>query len=36
MIIVVPNGDDADPTRDHSFYDPTFDYLKRLGIPLLQ
>jgi hypothetical protein len=36
MAIVVPNGDEADPTRDRSFYDPTFDYLERLGIPVLQ
>ena len=36
MAIVVPNGDDSDPTRDRSFYDPTFDYLKRLGVPILR
>ncbi|NBT76488.1 MAG: DUF2075 domain-containing protein [Betaproteobacteria bacterium] len=33
MIIVVPNGDPLDPTRDPSFYDSTFNYLLGLGIP---
>jgi hypothetical protein len=33
MIIVVPNGDASDPTRDPSFYDGTFKYLADLGIP---
>jgi hypothetical protein len=33
MIIVVPNGDAADPTRDPSFYDGTFKFLAKLGIP---
>jgi len=32
MIIVVPNGDVSDPTRDSRFYDETFDYLISLGI----
>lgn len=32
MIIFVPNGDDADPTRDPRFYDETFQYLSQLGI----
>lgn len=32
MVIVVPLGDDADPTRNPSFYDPIFDYLTSLGI----
>jgi hypothetical protein len=31
MAIVVPNGDDADPTRNHEFYDPTFEYLRQIG-----
>lgn len=33
MVVVVPNGDAADPTRDSSFYDPTFEYLKSIGFP---
>lgn len=35
MVIVVPPGDTADPTRDPSFYDPTFEYLKRTGFDTL-
>jgi hypothetical protein len=35
MVVVVPPGDSSDPTRDPSFYDPTFDWLKRVGIPEL-
>jgi len=33
MIIVVPQGEASDPTRDPSFYDGTFKYLADLGIP---
>lgn len=32
MVIVVPPGDANDPTRKPEFYDPTFDYLKELGL----
>ncbi len=32
MVVFVPPGDAADPTRSASFYDP-FNYLKDLGIP---
>jgi hypothetical protein len=35
MVIVVPEGDDLDPTRDKSFYDATFDYLRSIGLPAL-
>lgn len=35
MAIVVPEGDDADPTRDPEYYDSTFEYLAGLGIPVL-
>lgn len=31
MVIVVPHGDSGDPTRDPSFYDPTYAYLKAIG-----
>jgi hypothetical protein len=31
MVIVVPDGDSADPTRKHSYYDGTFEYLKNIG-----
>ena len=33
MVIFVPPGDSGDPTRSPDFYDPTFNYLKELGIP---
>lgn len=32
MVIFVPPGDDTDPTRPPSYYDPTYKYLKRLGL----
>lgn len=32
MVLVVPEGSDEDPTRAPSFYDPTYDYLRSLGI----
>ena len=35
MVIVVPPGDSADPTRDPAFYDPTFEYLKGLDFEIL-
>ena len=31
MVIVVPEGDPDDPTRDSSYYDPTFEYLEGIG-----
>lgn len=35
MVLVVPEGDPEDPTRAAAYYDPTFDYLRSLGIPEL-
>jgi len=35
MVIVVPEGDHSDPTRDPSFYDPTYEYLRSIKIPEL-
>ncbi len=32
MVVVVPEGDASDPTRKSEFYDPTFEYLKGLGL----
>jgi Schlafen group 3, DNA/RNA helicase domain len=32
MVVFVPPGDTADPTRSPAFFDSTFEYLKRLGI----
>jgi hypothetical protein len=31
MVIVVPEGDAADPTRKPQYYDETYDYLRRVG-----
>lgn len=35
MVIFVPKGDVADPTRDPSYYDETFSYLQQIGIPVI-
>ena len=35
MVIVVPEGDECDSTRAHDYYDPTFDYLKDIGFPVI-
>lgn len=35
LVIFVPPGEAADPTRSAEFYDPTFRYLTDLGIPVL-
>jgi hypothetical protein len=35
MVIVVPEGDRNDPTRDPQFYDPTFSYLASVGFQIL-
>ncbi len=35
MVIVVPHGDATDPTRREEFYDPTYEYLKRIGFQTL-
>jgi hypothetical protein len=32
MVIVVPEGDSEDPTRDARYYDSTFEYLVRVGL----
>ncbi|WP_342455298.1 DUF2075 domain-containing protein [Cloacibacterium sp. TD35] len=36
MIIVVPEGNVDDHTRQPEFYSPTFDYLKSLGIEIVE
>ena len=36
MVIVVPEGDERDPTRKPEFYDPTFEYLKSLNFEVLE
>lgn len=35
MVIVIPEGDINDPTRNPAFYDSTFDYLKMIGLKVL-
>jgi len=35
MVIVVPAGDTEDPTRNPSFYNDTFKYLKEIGFTVL-
>jgi DUF2075 family protein len=35
MVIFVPTGDNADPTRTPAYYDPTYEYLAGIGIPVL-
>ena len=35
MVIVVPEGNEEDPTRKAAYYDGTFEYLKGLGIRVL-
>jgi hypothetical protein len=36
MVVVVPAGDEADPTCSPGMYDATFEYLRELGVPVLQ
>jgi hypothetical protein len=36
MVIFVPPGDLSDPTRTPAFYDPTYEYLAAIGIPVLK
>ena len=36
MVIVVPQGDDEDATRNPAFYDPTFEYLRATGFTVLE
>lgn len=35
MIIVVPEGNAEDATRNSKFYDPTFEYLKEIGFKII-
>ncbi len=36
MVLVIPEGSDLDPTRASSIYDPTYRYLKSLGLTELK
>jgi schlafen family protein len=35
MVIVVPDGDEDDPTRSDEYYDQTFDYLQGVGMAVI-
>jgi Uncharacterized conserved protein (DUF2075) len=35
MVIFVPQGDPNDPSRSPEYYDSTFEYLSKLGIPAI-
>lgn len=35
MVIVIPEGDPNDQTRNPAFYDPTYKYLKNIGLDIL-
>lgn len=35
MVLFIPPGDPDDPTRSPAFYDPTFEYLLDLGVPVI-
>jgi hypothetical protein len=35
MVIVVPSGNSEDLTRRHEYYDPTFEYLREIGFPVI-
>ncbi len=35
MVLCVPPGDEADPTRPPAQYDATFEYLRELGMPVI-
>lgn len=36
MVIVVPDGDSMDPTRLPEFYNPTFEYLRKIGFQIIE
>jgi len=36
MVIVVPSGDREDATRNPAFYDPTFEYFRKIGFFVLE
>jgi hypothetical protein len=35
MVVVVPEGDSEDPTRDPAYYEGIYQYLRRSGIPVI-
>lgn len=35
MVVVVPEGDAADPTRNSAYYNPTFEYFQSIGFTVI-
>jgi hypothetical protein len=35
MVVAVPEGDPEDPTRDPAYYENTYEYLRRSGLPVI-
>lgn len=35
MVIVIPEGSEDDPTRSPDYYDPTYNYLRDIGLTIL-
>ena len=35
MVIVIPKGDEKDPTRQPKIYDPTWNYLRDIGLDVI-
>lgn len=35
MVVVVPEGDAADPTRSSAYYNPTFEYFQSIGFTVI-
>ena len=35
MVVVVPEGDSADPTRSSAYYNPTFEYFQSIGFTVI-
>jgi hypothetical protein len=35
MVVVVPEGDAADPTRSSTYYNPTFEYFQTIGFTVI-
>ena len=36
MVIVIPTGDSDDHTRKREYYDPTFEYLRKIGFRVIE
>ena len=36
MVVFIPRGEPKDPTRSSAYYDSTFNYLAKVGIPVIE